>query len=949
MRAALLAVLALACIEATVVNLGLARADQSANAPVGLADPAGLLQATQARSNAVAVANAQKSFLATPAQALERRQSETAFQDQTSSEAVETLSDQFGTVLDSLDWIVSDIARNDDFEHFLSDTSARVTIDGHHRLIESMLPIRTPDEDGTKRAVDLTVQQDGGALAPTNPLVDVSLPQDLSDGIALGEGANKVRIEPTDASGANSAVLVDGVAGLWANTSTDTDFIAAPVPTGLETFTQLRSPDAPETMRLRLSAAGGVELMKTTAGDVSVWVAGVPVGSIPPATATDAQGRSFPVNLNVDGDTLVLTLKHRSLDVAYPVLVDPVFENWYVNQNWFYGSQAGLDQWTYADYTSGVSSPFTSGKQCVNPNLGCWGSYGLYIYSPWGDYPSNAWAQWYYRPYGWNAFGANGGRSTYIASAGFGLQYNKSTSLNNATNANGFGIVDGIYSRKIGVGWTGIATPLGDVSAANVSVTAGQNAPGADITTGQIAVFAIMNATSSTTHAGFGAYYTGGAVVTLDDADMPSQPVVSHSNLNLPAGWTNNVSDTVSFSSADNVCFSSQGNGPIAGCYTNGGLGIAMLAIEEKNPVTGNTVWAWPQRQPSELDASKICTGLNAAPCAVGRNTNYTYSASTMTDGVHEMHACAYDANWRAACSAGWTVKTDITKPTIVVDGGVWSSQGSTLDGDFWSLNVRATDATSGVANIDVTVDGQVPPEGDCEPNSCEMLLNVTEMTAGSHHVVIQVTDAAGNIASKDWWINTSQTASFTDDVTLRSLQGDSSLQYQAYDAGESFEGMSSMPLVAEGAPADPIATPRAGGAVRASQLNAWSNRSYGSCSTPADLDGDMDTCAAPLEINSFPMCQQHASLYKDSNGGPYPFTAVPLRGAQAAIFDDGQIVEIYTGNTTIEIAGDDPAQVARLAWTVVPAAQAAIGGVVAGSPLPPPSDPSILSSTTPC
>jgi hypothetical protein len=106
----------------------------------------------------------------------------------------------------------------------------------------------------------------------------------------------------------------------------------------------------------------------------------------------------------------------------------------------------------------------------------------------------------------------------------------------------------------------------------------------------------------------------------------------------------------------------------------------------------------------------------------------------------------------------------------------------------------------------------------------------------------------------------------------------------------------------------------------------------YGTC-TPTDDAG----CVAPLEIDTAPLCEFHLALYDPTD----PHQDLVVDGVPAEAFDNGQILEIYTGNTTIKISSTIvglPAQIAFVltqsvslnvpasgrSWLTLPASDAA-------------------------
>jgi hypothetical protein len=89
----------------------------------------------------------------------------------------------------------------------------------------------------------------------------------------------------------------------------------------------------------------------------------------------------------------------------------------------------------------------------------------------------------------------------------------------------------------------------------------------------------------------------------------------------------------------------------------------------------------------------------------------------------------------------------------------------------------------------------------------------------------------------------------------------------------------------------------------------------YGDCD-PTGPKKDPGGCTAPLEVQSAPSCERNFRLYRNIDG-PYPHRSLTVRGAPAASYDNGTILEIYTGRTTISIFGHRASLVRRAARRV--------------------------------
>jgi hypothetical protein len=87
----------------------------------------------------------------------------------------------------------------------------------------------------------------------------------------------------------------------------------------------------------------------------------------------------------------------------------------------------------------------------------------------------------------------------------------------------------------------------------------------------------------------------------------------------------------------------------------------------------------------------------------------------------------------------------------------------------------------------------------------------------------------------------------------------------------------------------------------------------YGEC-VARGLQG----CAPPLEIQTWPACARSLADYTlTPNGEPLPNRPFKLRGVPGAMFEEGGRVELYTGNVTIVVFGNDAGQIWRAANAV--------------------------------
>ncbi len=236
---------------------------------------------------------------------------------------------------------------------FANPDVAQLTFsDGGHGLVTSSVPIALRKPSGAWDPVNLSLHEANGAFEPTNPAVATSLPKHLADGATLP--TTGVTITPVDAQGTplhGAEGVSDGADVFYANTETDADTVFKPSPLGLDATTILRGIDSPEQLYFHVDLPADGQFIQTPAsagGAIEVVQGGTRLGVLRPPTATDASGMAVPASMSVSGDTVIVTVDHRTGSYAYPIAVDPEFNTtteagleWTSNQlNWHF-SQAG--------------------------------------------------------------------------------------------------------------------------------------------------------------------------------------------------------------------------------------------------------------------------------------------------------------------------------------------------------------------------------------------------------------------------------------------------------------------------------------------------------------------------------------------------------------------------------------------------------------------------------
>jgi hypothetical protein len=384
-----------------------------AEAPAGSAE--GIASLAAAGEEAVEAREDRVAELASPALEAEREASQTEFTDITASGAADLFVDEFGALLEAATIDAAELSEGGAVAGFLDDFTMRVDRPGaaNDALVESPLPLRAENEQGVDAPVDLSLDAGAQEFEPGNPVVDVALPGVLEDGAEVGG----VGVFPAaGAAGESDAQLLEGgKAALYHEAVTDTDVVLAPVATGLEASWVVRSPQAPAQQRLRFDLPEGGEIVLAPDGGADLIDGETRLGRVLPAMAIDAQGEQVEVSYEVDGDTLVVNVDHQGEDVAYPVWVDPVIEEWLSATNtnsWYHGyAYDGLSQWFWTSNQPTTNSPLAPRTSCYTP-VSCYKpagmpvppyGRGLYAYVfPGAPYqiPANTYGEWVYDPPG---------------------------------------------------------------------------------------------------------------------------------------------------------------------------------------------------------------------------------------------------------------------------------------------------------------------------------------------------------------------------------------------------------------------------------------------------------------------------------------------------------------------------------------------------------------------
>lgn len=514
-------------------------------------------------------------------------------------------------------------------------------------LLSSLLPLRTEGAEGEKEAVDLELERSGGEVDPANPLVEVQIPGELGEGITLPE--SNVGIDLAGDAGERSASVVEGSATFYPNVAPDTDLAVAPTPTGVETFTQLRSAQAPQSQTFHLSLPAGAALRESADGGAEIAKGEEVLVAVPPPSAIDAEGSEVPVSLSVSGDALTLRVEPQG-EAAYPLLVDPVYESYsWMNSN----NSTGI----YSDWR-----PASSNESILKPGwIGVWGEAmhaGLDLRSYPGAAAPGYQANWnYYVPRFFSDYENPEFRerpTSFIRNMTLSQVYYL-IEEGSPVHEDPYLLV-GLWDEKKGE-FSTVGTRTGSQGGYNNQTIQLKNeSEYVEVKNGGIAL-ATAESASYPRQA-----FVGSATVELSDQDSPA--ILSIAS---PSGWLNEAPSPIKYTTLDP------------------GLGIYSFQVNQPVTSGGSTLIA----------TSNQCLGTASNPCPRKAETagrTLAYEPKTMPQGVDGVRVLVSDPVGHQTSSESIPIKIDHTAPTLSLSGSLTEQATLGTHLTSYALNYAAAD-----------------------------------------------------------------------------------------------------------------------------------------------------------------------------------------------------------------------------------------------------------------
>jgi DNA-binding beta-propeller fold protein YncE len=539
-------------------------------------------------------------------------------------------------------------------------------------LLDSTVPLRTESESGDPEAVNLSLERTAGGLEVANPLAGVELPEEMGEGLVLSDPG--VTIELEGAPEGRTTSVVDGDIGFAPNVAADTDLIIAPTPTGVETLTHLRSPDAPATQTFNLDLPVGASLEATEDGGAVVRDGGKTLVRVSAPTAIDATGAGVPVAMAVEGSSLTLTVSPDA-STRYPVLVDPLYQTyeWEKMPYWKSGICNSSTKTTESnncmqgeEWRYKYGNPFTMGRfRLENQNFGgAWrpvplGTPGIFIESSGALTAGERGAMDYTVPRYFTDQEQYGTLpSSYISSMTLSrLDWNAHSSTMSPYMSAGIWDINN-------AGWIQYYTHEGlnghGLTDMNFQYTF--NNPGNS--GGKLAAVTV-NATQSTA-SGNTELYVGYASIQLADTIAPSAGPVT-----APTQWVNGTATPIAYAASDS------------------GLGAHSLAAS---------------LTPNSWKTLRGCTGVSGDACprswksADAGAPALKYEPSLMPQGYNYLGVVAADPVGNQSAPAYAEVKVDHDAPSLSLSGSLTEQASLGTTASQYSLKYDASDGDDAAA-----------------------------------------------------------------------------------------------------------------------------------------------------------------------------------------------------------------------------------------------------------
>ncbi len=664
-------------------------------------------------------------------------ESQDRFKDLGAPAALGVFQDRFGEMVDGLTTSPSEIPNQSNVLRYRNRYSALVDPPGPKKsvLFVSNLPLLNDQND----PIDLSLRSGAQKLRPETPLVELAIPKDPAGEIELPASGLSVGIEDTRPNAVDGTVVNASAKpnskelSFYPNAQKDTDVAVVPTVTGFEVFTQVRSPESPESFAYEVDIPDGGSLASHGAGAVIVDSTGKALMDVLPPFAVDAQGRDVPVEMTVSEQSIVLDVPHKETEeFAYPILVDPVFDD----RDWWNQEQTDFLGWSWAQFGS---TNYTGTFECppgIVSNESCGGvgnGMGLYVNArPSYSFAAGSNARFLWTP---------PGNDSYITKAVLSSwRFRKGSDTSNDPHAF-FGIATGYL-------WNQFVEVTTGSGGNNMQLTGGVGAR--QLAVGMEADIAktLPSGWQNFRYARLAAFG-----IWLDDQNPPATPTPNLSQ--VPTGWVKSMPAgfPIGFTASDN------------------GLGIkSVTALSALDGPGGG--WYNDDKWQSS------CDGTWEKRCQNSVTGTITFHPDAVQQGITPVNILATDALGKSTAGASnFNIKVDRRAPDLELSDQLADATNSSVDQDDadeekelltrtnYRLDIKGDDTNSnkdvsGISRIEIarnSVPGDLTTMSTvhtknftCSPN-CQKIenyswdLELEGLAPGEYLLTVKVFDKAGN------------------------------------------------------------------------------------------------------------------------------------------------------------------------------------------------------------
>ncbi|WP_320671610.1 RHS repeat-associated core domain-containing protein [Patulibacter defluvii] len=572
----------------------------------------------------------------------------------------------------------------------------------------------------------------------------------------LQVGPLRIGVAPAGDAARTSIADVGDQVVTYPNAGPDLDVFVRSTTVGVQVGWQLRSPAAPETIELDVDLPTGGKLVQLEGDGVSVVGRdGTQLGGLSPVAAVDADGVSVPARLDVVGDDrLRLLIDHRDGDYRYGIVADPIiFGNWNSGETKTFNFWQ--EQWSRSNVGFGlVKRPAAPGTTPTNQDnlAGLWiiGSGGsstvvqdyamFYAVGPGDTSASPSARAWIWRM---DAAGLN-----YTLLGGNGWQ--------DPGPAIGMQMPNGAWDTR--AHWRYVlpnGTPGGIEQAEN----------------GTPSIFMAANTFNVHQRHYLGANSadaSGNATpdnrVGISMVDWGYQGSGARPTTSLQTTWTalyvNDATDPAFTTAVQSTPWLDQTAGTVQVGGDDRGTGVYQARLE----TTAGAALGNPATADCPTSGRELCP--------------FTTTLNVPVDGAPTgkttQRVRIYDGGTRSATQS-ITLRVDADKPAVERDPGQVTNGNpnpvlpDSSDVNRRTINVKATDGTSGVKTVTAKVDGQavaVPQPSPCTLDDCAKTfvakVPAAALSTGLHRVEVTVAD---QVASSDPAVIARHTATTTLEV----------------------------------------------------------------------------------------------------------------------------------------------------------------------------------------